>query len=76
MSAADDAKRTALRKMQLGATALLMGMLALMFVSAMQAAAHPWLHWVRALAEAGAIGATSVSGTLISPAASPACAPG
>ena len=59
MSAADDAKRTALRKMQLGATALLMGMLALMFVSAMQAAAHPWLHWVRALAEAGAIGATA-----------------
>ena len=59
MSGADGARPTALRRTQCGATALLLAMLVLTFVSAAQVAAHPWLHWVRAFAEAAAVGATA-----------------
>jgi len=34
-------------------------MLLLLWLSTVHIAAHPWLHWVRALAEAGAVGAAA-----------------
>ena len=39
------------------ATSLLGAMLILLLTSAAYQATHPWLHWVRAFAEAGAVGA-------------------
>ena len=59
MSVADGARLAASRRTQCGATALLLAMLLLTFASAAQVAAHPWLHWARAFAEAGAGGATA-----------------
>ena len=59
MSVADGARFAASRRTRCGATALLLAMLLLTFASAAQVAAHPWLHWARAFAEAGAVGATA-----------------
>jgi len=46
-----------LRRMRTIATGLLLAMLGLLATSAALQATHPWLHWLRAFAEAGAIGA-------------------
>jgi uncharacterized membrane-anchored protein YjiN (DUF445 family) len=59
MAAALDLKQLRLHRMQLLATGLLVAMLLLLWLSTVHIAAHPWLHWVRALAEAGAIGAAA-----------------
>jgi len=59
MSDSVAAKRTQLRNVRFVATALLAAMLALLFFSTRYMAAVPWLHWVRALAEAGAVGAAA-----------------
>jgi uncharacterized membrane-anchored protein YjiN (DUF445 family) len=53
----DALKAAELRRMQRLATALLAAMLALLLVSASLQDQHPWLRWVRAFAEAGAVGA-------------------
>ena len=50
-------KRAGLRRMQWLATSLLGTMLTLLLTSAAYQATHPWLHWVRAFAEAGTVGA-------------------
>ena len=50
-------KRAGLRRMHSVATSLLGAMLMLLLTSAAYQATHPWLHWVRAFAEAGAAGA-------------------
>ena len=57
MTEAPDAKPARLRRMKILATASLLAMLALLGLSTAGMAAHPWLHWVRAFAEAGAVGA-------------------
>jgi uncharacterized membrane-anchored protein YjiN (DUF445 family) len=59
MTATLDLKQFRLRRMQLFATALLVAMLLLLCLSTVYATAHPWLHWVRAVAEAAAVGATA-----------------
>jgi uncharacterized membrane-anchored protein YjiN (DUF445 family) len=46
-----------LQRMQRLATSLLCAMLALLLASAAFQSAYPWLHWVRAFAEAGTVGA-------------------
>jgi len=51
------AKRAGLRRMRWLATSLLGTMLILLLTSAAYQPTHPWLHWVRAFAEAGAVGA-------------------
>ena len=53
----DEEKRVALQRMRTTATFMLAIMLALLFASAAFEAAHPWLHWCRAFAEAAAVGA-------------------
>jgi uncharacterized membrane-anchored protein YjiN (DUF445 family) len=50
-------KRAGLRRMRWLATSLLGTMLLLLLTSAAYQPTHPWLHWVRAFAEAGAGGA-------------------
>ena len=50
-------KQSRLRKMQVLATALLLTMLSLLWLSTALLAAHPWLQWVQAFAEAAAVGA-------------------
>ena len=50
-------KQSRLRRMQFLATALLLAMLSLLWLSTALLAAHPWLQWVRAFAEAAAVGA-------------------
>lgn len=56
-AARDAAKRRELRRAKRVAGALLCGMLVLLFASAAGRAAHPWLAWVQAFAEAAAVGA-------------------
>lgn len=46
-----------LQRMQRLATSLLCAMFALLIASAAFQSAYPWLHWVRAFAEAGTVGA-------------------
>jgi uncharacterized membrane-anchored protein YjiN (DUF445 family) len=46
-----------LRRMQWLATSLLGAMLLLLAVSAAYQSRHPWMHWIRAFAEAGTVGA-------------------
>ncbi len=50
-------KDVQLRRMQRLATVLLLAMLVLLFFSASFQAAYPWLQWMRAFAEASAVGA-------------------
>ncbi len=50
-------KLARLRRAKRLATALLAAMVALLLLAAWAAPRHPWLHWVRAFAEAAAIGA-------------------
>ena len=50
-------KRAELRNMQRVAIALLGVMLALLLISVHYQSAYPWLHWVRAAAEAAVVGA-------------------
>ena len=50
-------KLAGLRCMQWLATLLLCAMLALLIASSALQSAYPWLHWVRAFAEAGTVGA-------------------
>jgi uncharacterized membrane-anchored protein YjiN (DUF445 family) len=50
-------KADRLRRMQRLATSLLALMLVLLLVSATCQASYPWLHWIRAFAEAAAVGA-------------------
>ena len=50
-------KADQLRRMQRLSTCLLGGMLVLLLVSASYQARYPWLEWIRAFAEAGAVGA-------------------
>jgi uncharacterized membrane-anchored protein YjiN (DUF445 family) len=50
-------KRAGLRKMQQVSIALLAMMLVLLFLSVHYQSAYPWLHWVRAAAEAAVVGA-------------------
>jgi uncharacterized membrane-anchored protein YjiN (DUF445 family) len=50
-------KQADLRRMRWLATSLLGTMLILLLSSAAYQPTHPWLHWVRAFAEAGAVGA-------------------
>jgi len=53
----EDQKALGLRRMQRLTTGLLLAMLLLLGLSSALETAHPWLHWVRAAAEAGAVGA-------------------
>lgn len=57
LAAHAEMKRTQLRRMRWLATSLLGAMLALLVASAAYESAHPLLHWVRAFAEAAAVGA-------------------
>ena len=50
-------KQSRLRRMQVLAAALLLTMLSLLWLSTALLAAHPWLQWVQAFAEAAAVGA-------------------
>lgn len=50
-------KQAGLRRMHWVATSLLGTMLTLLLTSPAYQPTHPWLHWVRAFAEAGAVGA-------------------
>ena len=50
-------KQDQLRRMRWLATSLLGAMLALLIASAAYQSGYPWLHWIRAFAEAGAVGA-------------------
>jgi uncharacterized membrane-anchored protein YjiN (DUF445 family) len=56
-SARPDVKAEQLRRVQLFATVLLGAMLLLLVLSAACQNNHPWLEWLRALAEGGAVGA-------------------
>jgi uncharacterized membrane-anchored protein YjiN (DUF445 family) len=54
---AEDEKLVRLRRMRTTATCLLAGMIVLLLVCVIGQAAHPWLAWPRAFAEAGTVGA-------------------
>src|SRR5271165_6915763 len=49
-------KQAKLRHMQLVASSLLIAMLLLLLTASLFEPAHPWLRWVKAFSEAGAVG--------------------
>ena len=58
-SGADVAKLEDLRRMQRIALALLLAMVALLAITAVNIAAHPWTAWLKAFAEAAVVGAVA-----------------
>ena len=64
MSAADLERRTALRKMKVVATSLLVAVTGVFFVARWQENSHDWVGYIRAFAEAAMVGALLLQGEM------------